>query len=101
MNTKEWQEGYTAGFIACFNQMRESTQPMAIAWAARDKNGELHLFQNEPVKLADRQNDIWAIEWDDDDESLKVMRIYDFGSLSNVQWTDDKATLVQIKAVKQ
>lgn len=99
MTQNEYQQGYAAGFIECFNQMRESTQPMTVAWAARNRNGELHLFQTEPEKLDDDQNGIWAIDWNDED--LKVMRIYDFGSLNNVQWTDQKATLVQIKAVKQ
>lgn len=100
MNTKEWQEGYAAGFLECFNQMRESTQPLTIAWAARDENGELHLFQTQPEKCnSENGNGQWKLNWDGD--LFKTMRIYDFGSLANVQWTDDKATVVQIKAVKK
>lgn len=95
MTKDEFTQGYAAGFIDCFNQMRESTQPMTVAWAARNKNGELLLFQTEPEKLDDN----WVVDWNGG--SLKVMQIYDFGSLSNVQWTDEKATLIQIKAVKR
>lgn len=61
-------------------------------WIARDKNGELWLHKEKPMKFRDIWCSVGDIEW---------LSLVDKSFFSEIKWSDDEPRELVLKSIKE